>query len=52
MFNISIKNSTPTVTEDHIRIGHLPRYFAAKANHIDKEVFEITRRDWEQYYDM
>ena len=50
-FLVNITNTLPTITEIHKLNGVLPRYFAAKANHIDKEVFEITRRDWEQYYD-
>ena len=40
------------ITQAHRQRGYVERYFAAKANHIDKEVFEITRRDWEQYYDI
>mgnify|MGYP001164631987 FL=1 len=52
IFNIKITNTTPTVTEVHRQQGHLPRYFAAKANHINDEVFEISRRQWEEYYDI
>jgi len=38
--------------ENHIKMGYLPRYFAAKANHINDEVFEISRRQWEEYYNI
>ena len=51
-FLVNIANTLPTITEIHKQNGVLPRYFAAKANHIDKEVFELTRRGWEQYYDI
>ena len=50
-FLVNIANTLPTITEIHKQNGVLPRYFAAKANHIDKEVFEITRRRYEQLYD-
>ena len=50
-FLVNITNTLPTITEVHKQNGVLPRYFAAKANHIDKEVFEITRRRYEQLYD-
>ena len=49
-FNVSIVNIPLTmeqITEDHKRRGYVPRYFAAKANHIDEQVFEVTRRDYE-----
>ena len=49
-FIVSIQSSTPTVTEAHKQRGHLPRYFAAKANHINNEVFEINRREYERLY--
>ena len=48
-FNVSLETILPTITEKHIQRGSLPRYFAAKANHIDKQVFEIARRD---YYNL
>ena len=51
-FLVNIANTLPTITEIHKQNGVLPRYFAAKANHIDKEVFELTRRGWEKYYDI
>ena len=52
-FNVSIVNIPLTmeqITEDHKRHGLVPRYFAAKANHINQEVFEITRRDYDKLY--
>jgi hypothetical protein len=51
-FNIKLTNTTPTIMENHIKMGYLPRYFAAKANHMNDEVFEINRRDWEMYYNV
>ena len=48
-FLVNIANTLPTITEIHKQNGVLPRYFAAKANHIDKQVFEIARRD---YYNL
>ena len=49
-FNVSLETILPTITEKHIQRGSLPRYFAAKANHIHSEVFEITHRHYEYYY--
>ena len=51
-FNVTITNITPTIMETHRQKGYLPRYFAAKANHINDEVFEITRRDYEKFLYM
>ena len=39
------------ITQVHRQRGYVPRYFAAKANHINQEVFEITRRDYEYFKD-
>ena len=50
-FLVSLTNTPPTITEKHKQNGVLPRYFAAKANHIDKQVFEITRRDYQHLED-
>ena len=50
-FLVSLTNILPTITEKHKNQGYLERYFAARGNHIDKEVFEITRRRYEQLYD-
>ena len=50
-FNVSLETILPTITEKHIQRGSLPRYFAAKANHIDKQVFEITHREYYNLYD-
>ena len=50
-FMVSLTTTLPTITEKHKNQGYLERYFAAKGNHIDKEVFEITRRRYEQLYD-
>jgi hypothetical protein len=38
------------ITQVHRQRGYVPRYFAAKANHINQEVFEITRRDYDKLY--
>jgi len=38
------------ITQVHRQRGYVPRYFAAKANHINQEVFEITRRDYDRLY--
>jgi len=38
------------ITQAHRQQGYVPRYFAAKANHINQEVFEITRRDYDRLY--
>ena len=51
-FNVTITNITPTIMETHRQKGYLPRYFAAKSNHINDEVFEITRRDYEKFLYM
>ena len=50
MFNIKITNTLPKITNTDERRGYLARYFAAKANHIHDEVFEITHRHYEYYY--
>ena len=50
-FNVTITNIIPTITEAYKQQGYLPRYFAARANHINNEVFEITRRDYEVFLD-
>ena len=50
-FNVTITNIIPTITEAYKQQGYLPRYFAARANHINNEVFEITRRDYEGFLD-
>ena len=49
-FIVSIQSATPIITETHTIRGHLPRYFAAKANHINDEVFEVNRREYERLY--
>ena len=46
-FNIDLKNTLPKITKRDVNRGYFPRYFAAKANQINHEVFEITRRDYE-----
>ena len=51
IFDVTITNTVPTITEVYRLQGYLPRYFAAKANHIDNEVFEISRKDYERFYD-
>ena len=38
------------ITQVHRQRGYVARYFAAKANHINQEVFEITRRDYDKLY--
>ena len=38
------------ITQVHRQRGYVPRYFAAKANHINQEVFEITRRGYDKLY--
>ena len=38
------------ITQVHKQRGYVARYFAAKANHINQEVFEITRRDYDKLY--
>ena len=51
-FNVSIVNVPLTmeqITEDHKRRGLVPRYFAAKANHIDEQVFEVTHRKYSAF---
>ena len=50
-FSVALTNTLPTITEKHRQDGILPRYFAAKANHIDKQVFEITHRAYYNLYD-
>ena len=50
-FLVNITNTLPTITEVHKQNGVLPRYFAARANHINNEVFEITSRDYEVFLD-
>jgi len=50
-FLVNLTTTLPTITEKHKNQGYLERYFAARGNHIDKEVFEITRRRYEQLYD-
>ena len=49
-FIVNIQSATPIITETHTIRGHLPRYFAAKANHINDEVFEVNRREYERLY--
>ena len=49
-FTVNIKKTPLTeqqITENHKHRGYVLRYFAAKANHIDEQVFEVTRRDYE-----
>ena len=50
-FLVHLTNILPTITKKHKQDGVLLRYFAAKANHIDKEVFEITHREYYNLYD-
>jgi len=38
------------ITQVHKQRGYVARYFAAKANHVTQEVFEITRRDYDKLY--
>ena len=38
------------ITRVHRQRGYVVRYFAARANHINQEVFEITRRDYDKLY--
>ena len=38
------------ITQVHRQRGYVARYFAAKANHINQEVFEITRRNYDKLY--
>ena len=50
-FLVHLTNILPTITEKHKQDGVFLRYFAAKANHIDKQVFEITHREYYNLYD-
>ena len=52
-FTVKIPDSPLTeqqITQVHRQRGYVARYFAAKANHINQEVFEITRRDYDKLY--
>ena len=52
-FTVNIKKTPLTeqqITENHKHRGYVLRYFAAKANHINQEVFEITRRNYDKLY--
>ena len=52
-FTVKIPDNPLTeqqITQVHRQRGYVPRYFAAKANHINQEVFEITRRDYDKLY--
>ena len=40
------------ITQADIRRGYVPRYFAAKAEHIQEEVFEISLRDYDFFYNI
>ena len=40
------------ITQADRRRGYVPRYFAAKVTHIHEEVFEITRREYDFFYDV
>ena len=52
-FTVKIPDNPLTeqqITQVHRQRGYVPRYFAAKANHINQEVFEITRRGYDKLY--
>ena len=52
-FSVIIPDNSLTeqqITQVHRQRGYVPRYFAAKANHINQEVFEITRRGYDKLY--
>ena len=52
-FTVKIPDSPLTeqqITQVHRQRGYVARYFAAKANHINQEVFEITRRNYDKLY--
>lgn len=48
-FITTIKNTISTPTEKDINRKFMYRYFASKANLLNTQIFEISRRDYERY---
>jgi len=51
----AIENTSLTldqITQADRRRGYVPRYFAAQINHIRQEVFEVTLRDYNFFYNV
>ena len=51
-FTVNIKETPLTeqqITEEHKQRKYVPRFFVAKANHIDEQVYEVNFKDYEYH---